>query len=121
MGADDFRGFDEAYIAVLSEANELDLIGYLEGGDTFRVTGVTSANSRARGIRLTAVRYPPRVLPVITGALWFKLDVEGSPRLWQEIRAGSKVVVDYAADLIPVLDASFFITISDTKKEAGNG
>jgi type VI secretion system ImpJ/VasE family protein len=121
IGADDFRGFDEAYIAVLSEAKELDLIGYLEGGDTFRLTGTASANSRARGIRLTAVRYPPRVLPVLTGALWFKLDVEGAPKLWQEIREGRKVVVDYAADLIPALDASFFVTISDTKKEAANG
>jgi type VI secretion system ImpJ/VasE family protein len=119
--ADDFRGFDEAYIAVLSEANELDLIRYLEGGDSFRLTGAASASSRVRGIRLTAVRYPPRVLPVITGALWFKLDVEGSPRLWQEIREGGRAVVDYAVDLIPALDASLFITISDTKKEAANG
>ena len=118
---DDFRGFDEAYIAVLSETNELDLIRYLESGDAFRLTGAVSASGRVRGVRLTAVRYPPRVLPVITGAIWFKLDVDGSPHLWQEIRDGRKVVVDYAVDLIPAMDASFFITISDAKKESANG
>jgi predicted component of type VI protein secretion system len=109
----DLAGFDEAYIAVQCSINELDLIAFLEAGDKFKLTSGTSQNQRTRGIKLSAVRYPPRVLPVITGAIWFKMDTENSPKIWEEIRRGGSAVIDYASELFPNLETNLFVTVSD--------
>jgi type VI secretion system ImpJ/VasE family protein len=113
---DDCQELDEAYIAVQSAAKELDIIAYLEEGDKFKITGAVSKSERARGIRLIAVRYPPRILPVITGALWFKLDIDSNPKLWEEICSGGAIIIDYAKNLFPALETALFITISEDKK-----
>jgi predicted component of type VI protein secretion system len=92
------------------------VISELEIGDTFKLTNPESKLLRARGVKLVAERFPPRYLPVAKDALWFRLDLRESTRVWREIREESGMIIDYTPNLFPSLEASLYITLGGLKR-----
>jgi type VI secretion system ImpJ/VasE family protein len=103
----------EIYIAIKTSADARSVVRDLEHGDTFRLINPSIKSQRIRGIKLSGVQYPPRFLPVLESSfLWFKLDIVESARVWKAICEEKGMLIDYANDLFPELDASLFITIN---------
>lgn len=101
----------EYFLAVRCSAEERLMISSLEKGDTFKLINPAAKMMRARGIKLTEMRYPPRFLPTLNDTLWFKLQVRETPATWRDIQTEKGILIDYAADLFPDLKVSLFITV----------
>ena len=101
----------EYFLAVRCSAEERLMISSLEKGDTFKLINPAAKMMRARGIKLTEMRYPPRFLPTLNDTLWFKLQVGETPATWRDIQTEKGILIDYAADLFPDLKVSLFITV----------
>ena len=101
----------EYYLAVSCSAEERRVISALEKGDTFKLINPAAKMMRARGIKLTEMRYPPRFLPTLSNTLWFKLQVAETPSTWRDIQTEKGILIDCAPDLFPNLTVSLFITI----------
>ena len=102
---------NEYYLAVQCSAEERRVISSLEKGDTFKLINPAAKMMRARGIKLTEMRYPPRFLPTLSDTLWFKLQVTETPSTWRDIQTEKGILIDYAPDLFPNLNVSLFITV----------
>ena len=57
------------------------------------------------------MRYPPRFLPSLSNTLWFRLQLDETPRTWREICEEKGIVIDYAGNMFPNLEASLFLTV----------
>ena len=101
----------EYYLAVSCSAEERQVISSLEKGDTFKLINPAAKMMRARGIKLSEMRYPPRFLPTLSDTLWFKLQVSETPATWRDIQIEKGILIDYAGNLFPDLKASLFITV----------
>jgi type VI secretion system ImpJ/VasE family protein len=110
---EDLAGMEEAYLAVKTGVETNTVISELETGDTFKLINPASKLMRIRGVKLNAERFPPRYLPVLKGTLWFHLDFKESSLVWREIREEQGMVIDYAPNLFPSLEASLYITLGD--------
>jgi predicted component of type VI protein secretion system len=108
---ENIQNVDAIYLAVHTEANDDDVVRALELGDTFRLVSPKAKGMRNRGVRLTEMRYPPRFLPVLNRTLWFKLEIEESPQSFREMCNEGGVLIDYAADIFPALEATLYITV----------
>ena len=102
---------NEYYLAVQCSAEERRVISSLEKGDTFKLINPAAKMMRARGIKLTEMRYPPRFLPTLSDTLWFKLQVSETPSTWHDIQTEKGILIDYAPDLFPNLNVLLFVTI----------
>lgn len=111
LTTDNIVNANEYYLAVSSSAEERQIISSLEKGDTFKLINPTAKMMRARGIKLSEMRYPPRFLPALNNTLWFKLQVSETPATWRDIQTEKGVLIDYAAGLFPDLKVSLFITV----------
>lgn len=101
----------EYYLAVHCAAEERQIISALEKGDTFKLINPTAKMMRARGVKLTEMRYPPRFLPSLSDTLWFKLQVSETPATWRDIQTEKGILIDYAPNLFPDLNVSLFVTV----------
>ncbi|MDR2659265.1 MAG: type VI secretion system baseplate subunit TssK [Spirochaetaceae bacterium] len=101
----------ELYLSVKTDANPAFTINALEHGDNFRLINPSAKSLRIRGIKLLEMRYPPRFLPVMEWTLWFKLDIAESIKVWRSVCEEKGIMIDYAEELFPGLEASLFITI----------
>ncbi|MDR1468076.1 MAG: type VI secretion system baseplate subunit TssK [Spirochaetaceae bacterium] len=110
---EDLAGMEEAYLAVKTGAETTVVIAELETGDTFRLVNPEAKLMRVRGVKLIAERFPPRYLPVLKDTLWFHLELKESARVWREIREEAGMVIDYAANLFPALEAALYITLGN--------
>jgi type VI secretion system ImpJ/VasE family protein len=113
---EDIADVSDLYLAVktsaaINDAGAQAAIRALEQGDTFKLINPSAKSQRIRGIKLSEVRYPPRFLPLIDDALWFKLDIAESARVWKAVCEEKGMLIDCARDLFPELDASLFIMI----------
>jgi type VI secretion system ImpJ/VasE family protein len=102
----------DIYLAIRTDAEDRVTIEALEQGDTFKLINPGAKNVRVRGIKLSGLRYPPRFLPVLSRTQWFKLELSESSRVWNEMCREKGVLIDWAKDLFPSLEASLFITIT---------
>ncbi len=101
----------EYYLAVQCAAEERQIISALEKGDTFKLINPAAKMMRARGVKLTEMRYPPRFLPTLNDTLWFKLQVSETPATWRDIQTEKGILIDYAQNLFPDLNVSLFVTV----------
>jgi predicted component of type VI protein secretion system len=102
----------DIYLAIHTDADDRTTVEALEQGDTFKLINPEARNVRVRGVKLSELRYPPRFLPVLSRTQWFKLELSESSRVWNEMCREKGVLIDWAKDLFPNLEASLFITIS---------
>lgn len=103
-------GDKEYYIAVLTSAPAADTARAVEAGDNFKLIDPLSKNERIRGVKLEEMRYPPRFLPVISNALWFRICAEESRVVWKNITGEKCMVIDFSAAMFPDFRASLFVT-----------
>jgi type VI secretion system ImpJ/VasE family protein len=113
---DDVANVSDLYLSVktsdaMNAAGAQTTIHALEQGDTFKLINPSAKSQRIRGIKLSEVRYPPRFLPVIDDALWFKLDIVDSARVWRVMCEEKGMIIDCARDLFHDLQASLFIMV----------
>mgnify|MGYP001173959539 FL=1 len=111
LSADNIVKADEYYLAVHCDAEDRTVITALEKGDTFKLINPEAKRMRARGVKLTEMRYPPRFLPSLSNTLWFRLQLDETPRTWREICEEKGIVIDYAGNMFPNLEASLFLTV----------
>ncbi|MDR2630371.1 MAG: type VI secretion system baseplate subunit TssK [Spirochaetaceae bacterium] len=111
---EDLLGMEKLYLAIKTTAESDAVISALETGDTFKLINPASKTLRIRGVKLNAERYPPRYLPILKDTLWFFLDVKESAAVWREIREEQGMIIDYAPDLFPALEATLYITLGNT-------
>ena len=111
---EDLAGMEDAYLAVKTGAEMNAVISELETGDTFKLINPESKQMRIRGVKLAAERFPPRYLPILKDTLWFYLDLKESAQVWREIREENGMIIDYAPDLFPSLEASLYITLGNS-------
>jgi type VI secretion system ImpJ/VasE family protein len=102
----------DIYLAIHTDVEDRVIVEALEQGDTFKLINPGAKNVRVRGIKLSGLRYPPRFLPVLSRTQWFKLELSESSRVWNEMCREKGVLIDWAKDLFPNLEASLFITIT---------
>ncbi|GHV82882.1 type VI secretion protein [Spirochaetia bacterium] len=102
---------NDIYLAVHTETGERETAKALELGDTFKLVNPGAKNVRVRGVKLSELQYPPRFLPVLSNTQWFKLELAESTRIWNEMCQEKGVLIDWAHEVFPVLEASLFITI----------
>ncbi|MDR2521316.1 MAG: type VI secretion system baseplate subunit TssK, partial [Spirochaetaceae bacterium] len=98
-----------AYLALKCGGGRDEVVQAVEEGDTFKMINPQSKQMRIRGVRLTKAPYPPRYLPVLEKTFWFKLDLEESGRVWQEITEEQGIAVDYVPDIFPALELSLYL------------
>ena len=115
MDVDFLLKADAFYLAVSCDVEDRDVIAMLEKGDNFKLINPNAKTLRARGVKLMEIRYPPRFLPALNNTLWFKLQTAESSRTWQMICEEQGVLIDYAQDLFPKLEASLFATMVSGK------
>jgi type VI secretion system ImpJ/VasE family protein len=108
---EDIAEVDEMYLAVQTDAEAEETIRALEQGDTFKLINPKAKALRVRGMKLTGMRYPPRFLPLMDGALWFRLDLVESAKVWRDMCEEKGMIIDYAPGLFPGLETSLFITV----------
>jgi type VI secretion system ImpJ/VasE family protein len=111
---EDLAGMEDAYLAIKTGAEMNAVISELETGDTFKLINPESKQMRIRGVKLAAERFPPRYLPVLKDTLWFYLDLKESTQVWREIREENGMIIDYAPNLFPSLEASLYITLGNS-------
>jgi type VI secretion system ImpJ/VasE family protein len=111
---EDLIGMEDVYLAIKTDARQNEVISALETGDTFKLINPESKMMRIRGIKLTAERFPPRYLPILKDTLWFHLDIKESAPVWREVREEKGVVIDYAPNLFPSLQAALYITLGNS-------
>ncbi len=102
---------DEYYLALRCDGDPRRVVGAVESGDNFKLVNPSAASSRVRGVKLTEMRYPPRFLPALSNTIWFKLDRKESPRIWAEICNERGLLLDWAEELFPKLEAALYITV----------
>ncbi|MDR2795714.1 MAG: type VI secretion system baseplate subunit TssK [Spirochaetaceae bacterium] len=107
--AEDIAELNDMYLAVKTTASMPMAVRAVEQGDTFKLVNPSAKSQRIRGIKLSETRYPPRFLPVMDGTLWLKLDIVESAKVWKEMREEKGMIIDYAHDIFPGLEASLFI------------
>jgi type VI secretion system ImpJ/VasE family protein len=111
LGTEEIVKAKDLYLAVKAGLEEDRLARELEQGDTFKLTNPKNKALRARGVKLTHERFPPRFLPVLPNTVWFKLDTAESPRVWLAICEERGIAIDWAHGLFPGLEATLFATI----------
>jgi len=104
---------ESAYLALQCSGARDAVVKAVEEGDTFKLINPQSKTLRIRGIKLTEEPYPPRYLPVIPNARWFKLDLDESSKVWREITDEKGMVVDYVAGIFPGLELSLYLALGD--------
>jgi predicted component of type VI protein secretion system len=108
---EDIAEVSEMYLAVGTTAEGGEVTRALEQGDTFKLINPRSKSLRIRGMKLIGIRYPPRFLPVLERALWFRLDLAESAKVWRDMCEEKGMLIDYARELFPGLETSLFITV----------
>lgn len=116
LNEDDFVGAEGWYLAVRSSRCDDDVAGDVESGDNFRLITPEALTERVRGFKTVEVKYPPHYLPVVSGAMWFRIETNRSPRMWREIPEGKSLMIDYSESVFPALKASLYITIIKKNK-----
>lgn len=102
---------DEYYLALSCDGEPRNVIRAVESGDNFKLVNPGAGSSRIRGVKLKEMRYPPRFLPALPNTLWFKLERKDSPRIWAEICNERGIMLDWASELFPKLEAALYVTI----------
>lgn len=111
-------GDKEYYLAIVSLQKPSDIAPRIELGDTFKLINPKARNERIRGIKLKETRYPPRFLPVISNAVWFKLLKDDSLRIWNDIRNERSIAIDVASSEFKGMNALLFVIYTqDSKNE----
>jgi predicted component of type VI protein secretion system len=110
---EDIADQSEIYLTIKTSADTTTLARVLEQGDNFRLIYPSAKSLRIRGIKLSEMRYPPRFLPIMEWALWFKLDIVESAKVWREVCVEKGILIDYVREIFPDLEASLFITVID--------
>lgn len=90
-----------------------ELIYALEHGDFFRLVNPGALKERIRGMKLQELRIPPRCLPSLPNTLWFLLKRSDSPKLWNDICTENTLVIDYAKESFPQLEATLYMTVRE--------
>jgi type VI secretion system ImpJ/VasE family protein len=116
LRTEDIVRASEVYLAIHADMEDWDIIKALELGDNFKLMSPRGKQVRARGVKLTEMRYPPRFLPVLPRTLWFKLQLEESAKVWQEMCEDKGIVIDWAHNLFPGLETALFITVVEQRK-----
>ena len=106
-----FVAADEYYLSVRCAGNPRRIVTAVENGDNFKLVGPSGKGLRTRGIKLSEVRYPPRFLPALHDAIWFRLECEESTRIWADVRDERAILLDWAAEVFPDLDATLYVTM----------
>lgn len=106
---------DEYYLAVRCSGDSRRIVSSIESGDNFKIVNPRSSASRIRGVKLTEMRYPPRFLPALPDAVWFKLERSQSQRVWSQICDEHAMMLDWAGELFPKLEAALYITVLSQK------
>lgn len=107
---EDMAGTKDFYIAVICMDEPGETAKAVEFGDTFKLINPKARNERIRGVKLREMRYPPRFLPVISNAVWFKIITEDSARIWNDIRLEHAMAIDIAPGKFKGFKAWLFIT-----------
>lgn len=102
---------DEYYLAIRCAADPRRIVTAVENGDNFKLVSPSGGSQRTRGIRLTEVRYPPHHLPAVPDTIWFRLEREESSRIWDDVRSEGAMLLDWAGEVFPDLDAALYVTI----------
>ena len=110
LKSDDVTGDKDYYIAIITSSTDANVVQSVESGDNFKLINIGSKNERIRGVKLEEMRYPPRFLPVISNALWFKVCRDESQAMWRDVVAERGIAIDLSMQMFPDFGASLFIT-----------
>lgn len=102
---------DEYYLAIKCEGDPRRIVTAVEHGDNIRLVSPSGKSQRTRGIKLTEVRYPPRFLPAVADAIWFRLEREESSRIWDDVRDEGAMLIDWADGVFPRFTVTLYITL----------
>jgi len=113
-----FRDADGWYLAITCDTDPRWVISAVERGDKFKMISPDEQDTRMRGVKLTELRYPPRFLPALPDALWFAMEIEETPEVWESIKKESGILLEWGNGLFPKLEAVLFITTFNQEKKA---
>lgn len=97
------------YISVVTLSDDYNLVKYIESGDNFKLINLSAKQERIRGVKLEEIKNPPRYLPSIKNALWFKICTEDS-QTWKDIVNEKAMAIDLSKSVFSEFSASLFIT-----------
>ncbi|MBQ9273614.1 MAG: type VI secretion system baseplate subunit TssK [Succinivibrio sp.] len=119
LSSEDERLFNasEMYLALEFKGDSKARITDVEVGDNFRLIDERSFSDRVRGIKLSELRYPPQFLPNLPGTVWFKVLKEQTPRIWRYIMDDHKMIIDYAQDQFPSLQATMYVKLKEQSEQ----
>lgn len=106
---------DEYYLAITCADDPRRVVTAVEHGDNIRLVSPSGQNQRTRGIKLAEVRYPPRFLPAVPDAIWFRLDRAESSRIWDDVRDASAMLLDWADGVFPKLAVTLYVSLVSKK------
>lgn len=106
-----FLSADEYYLAIKCSGDARRVVSAVENGDNIRLVSPSGKSQRTRGIKLSEVRYPPRFLPAVPDALWFRLEREESSRIWDDVRDNGAMLLDWADGVFPGLSVTLYVTL----------
>ena len=102
---------DEYYLAIKCKSDPRRVITAVEHGDNIKLVSPSGASGRTRGIKLAEVRYPPRFLPAVPDAIWFRLDREESSRIWDDVRDEGAMLLDWADSVFPNFEVTLYVSL----------
>jgi len=115
------RHFEHAegwYLAITCNEEPRWIVSAVENGDHFKMIYPSGADDRVRGVKLSELRYPPRFLPVVPNAVWFVMQVDENPHVWEGIQKESAILLDWGEGLFPQMAATMFITTQKPEDNA---
>ena len=102
---------DEYYLAIKCAGDPRRIVAAVEHGDNIKLVSPSGGSGRTRGIKLAEVRYPPRFLPAVPDAIWFRLEREESSRIWDDVRDEGALLLDWADEVFPGLAATLYVSL----------
>jgi type VI secretion system ImpJ/VasE family protein len=86
----------EYYLAIRSKEDPRKVVTLVEDPEQFRLIPRSLARSAVRGLSLKEERVAPIQLPVYSDLTYFRIDREGSARIWEEIKNEKSIVARWA-------------------------
>jgi len=103
----------DCFLGIKTELDRTALVRSVLDGDRFQLTSPSLMARASRGILLQATEHSPMHLPAFHDLNYFRLDLAGIVRIWQQIQAEQAAIIRWSGTGLDLSDATFTLFLAD--------
>ncbi len=105
---------NEYFLGIQSGRDPREIAKLVEDQGEFKLTALSKATTRVRGVALSEERHPPLELPAQIGLHYFRIDRSQSTRVWGLIEEEKALAINFpGVERNEFDDVSLYMTIPD--------